>query len=245
MAGTRQARAAAATPGDPAPAARRRARNSLNQDVIVTAAFAVTDRDGIAALTFDALGRELGAHPTAIYRHFRDKDELLLAMTDALHAHAQLDGLPVTDDWADDLRAIARAIHRAFLAHPQTGQLVAARTARRHHEFAAVEHISGCMRRAGLPPREAARCYRVFADMVLAYSSMDAALAALAPAVRDGDLRAWDVEYRLLPAEDYPNVAALVDHIPALDDDANFELAVELMIESIRARSAASGRSLG
>jgi Bacterial regulatory proteins, tetR family len=28
--------------------------------------------------SFQALGAELGAHPTAVYRHFRDKDELTL-----------------------------------------------------------------------------------------------------------------------------------------------------------------------
>ena len=215
----------------------RRPRNSLNRDVIAAAAFAVTDRDGIGALTFEALGRELGAHATAIYRHFRDKDDLLLALTDQLHARAQVEGLPQTDDWASDLRATALAIHRAFLAHPQVGQLVAARTARSRHEFATVEHLVGCMRRAGLPPAEAARCYRVFADTVLAYSSMDAALAALDPRIRAADLRSWEVEYRMLPEAEYPYVTAVVDHIPRLDDPGNFELAVELMIESIRVRA--------
>jgi AcrR family transcriptional regulator len=205
--------------------------------VIVEAALAVTDRDGIGALTFEALGRELGAHPTAIYRHFRDKDELLLALTDELHAQAQLDGLPVTSDWAQDLRGIARAIHGAFMRHPQVGQLLAARTSRRPHEFATVEHIVGCLRRAGLPDAEAARCYRVFADFVLAYSSMEAALAGLDPQVRAADLRAWQVDYRMLPPTSYPNLAATIEHVPPLDDPSNFELAVDLMIEAIRGRA--------
>ena len=100
-----------------------------------------------------------------------------------------------------------------------------------------MEHLVGCMRRAGLPPAEAARCYRVFADTVLAYSSMDAALAALDPRIRAADLRSWEVEYRMLPEAEYPDVTAVVDHIPRLDDPGNFELAVELMIESIRVRA--------
>lgn len=223
--------------GRPAPAPVRRPRGSLNQQVIVEAALAVTDRDGIGALTFEALGRELGAHPTAIYRHFRDKDELLLALTEELHAQAQLGGLPVTPDWAQDLRGIARAIHGAFMRHPQVGQLLAARTSRRPHEFAAVEYIVGCLRRAGLPDAEAARYYRVFADFVLAYSSMEAALAALDPQVRAADLRAWKVDYRMLPPTSYPNLAATIEHVPTLDDPSNFELAVDLMIEAVRDRA--------
>lgn len=214
----------------------RRARGSLNQQVITEAALRVCDRDGIEALTFERLGRELGAHPTAIYRYFRDKDELLLALTDELHADAVATGLPVSGDWAADLRFIACRIHSAFMAHPQVGQLVAARTARRQHEFAVVEYILGCLRRAGLPDPEAARCYRVFADFVLAYSSMEAALLALDAPKREADLRSWEVDYRSLPREKYPNLVALIDHIPALDQPENFELAVELMISSIRAR---------
>ena len=214
----------------------RRARGTLNQQVITEAALRVCDRDGIESLTFERLGRELGAHPTAIYRYFRDRDELLLALTDELHADATATGLPVSGDWAEDLRFIARRIHAAFMAHPQVGQLVAARTARRRHEFAVVEYILGCMRRAGLPDAEAARCYRVFADFVLSYSSMDAALFALDAPKREADLRAWEVDYRSLPQEQYPNLVALIDHVPALDRPENFELAVELMISSIRAR---------
>jgi len=216
---------------------KRRPRGSLNQQVIVDAALALTDREGLSALTFDKLGRELGAHPTAIYRHFRDKDQLLLALTDELHALAQAGGLPVTDDWAADLRMIAARIRGSFMAHPQVGQLLAARTARRRHEFETVEYLLGCLRRAGLDDVQAARCYRVFADFVLAYSSMEATLEALDPAVRAADLRAWQVDYRLLDPAGYPNVAAAIEHMPALDDPSNFELAVELMIESLRARA--------
>jgi len=201
---------------------KRRPRGSLNQQVIVDAALALTDREGLSALTFDKLGRELGA------------------LTDELHAQAQAGGLPVTDDWAADLRMIAARIRGSFMAHPQVGQLLAARTARRRHEFDTVEYVLGCLRRAGLDDVQAARCYRVFADFVLAYSSMEAALEALDPVLRAADLRAWEVDYRLLDPGEYPNVAAAIEHVPALDDPSNFELAVELMIESLRARAGAA-----
>ncbi|MFE7243154.1 TetR/AcrR family transcriptional regulator [Streptomyces sp. NPDC057580] len=215
----------------------RKPRGSLNQQVITQAALRIADRDGIDALTFPALGRELGAHPTAIYRHFRDKDELILALTDELHARAQASGLPATDDWAEDLRVFARRIHHVFMTHPQVGQLVAARTARRPHEFETVEHIIDCLRRGGLPDPEIGRCYRVFTDFVLSYSSMEAALFALDETARQADLRAWEVDYRRLPSERFPNLAMLADHIPPLDSPTNFEFALELMISAIRSRN--------
>jgi AcrR family transcriptional regulator len=217
---------------------RRRPRGSLNQRVILDAAFALTERGGLDAVTFQALGAELGAHPTAVYRHFRDKDELLLAMIDALHAETLAELPDPTADWAADLAAIARRTHAAFLRHPSVAAH-AYRTARREHEFQIVERTIDCMRRAGFDHPEAARLYRVFADFVLGYSALDAGLAALEPAIRDADLLSWEIQYRTLPPGQYPSTAAVAHALPALDDPDNFTTAVDLMIEAIRARAAA------
>ena len=218
---------------------RRRPRGSLNQRVIIDAAFALTKRGGLDAVTFQALGAELGAHPTAVYRHFRDKDELLLAMIDALHAETLAELPAPTGDWAADLAAIARHTHAVFLRHPAVAAH-AYRTARREHEFQIVERVIGCLRSAGFDDRDAARLYRVFSDFVLGYSALDAGLASLEPAIRHEDLLSWEVHYRTLPPGDYPNIAGVAHALPALDDPENFTTAVALMIEAIRARATAA-----
>ena len=217
----------------------RRPRGSLNQRVILDAAFALAERGGLDAITFQALGAELGAHPTAVYRHFRDKDELLLAMIDELHAQTLAELPEPTGDWAADLAALARHTHAVFLRHPAVAAH-AYRTARREHEFRIVERLIGCLRRAGLAPADAARVYRVYADFVLGYSALDAGFASLEPATRHADLLSWEVQYRHLPPGEYPNIAAVADALPALDDPENFATAVDLMIEAIRARAEAA-----
>ena len=85
-----------ATPSGP-----RRARDSLSREIIVAAADAVVERDGLDRLTFQSIGEELDAHPTSIYRHFRDKDELLLALIDTLRAPfvQRRDGRRPTTGW--------------------------------------------------------------------------------------------------------------------------------------------------
>jgi AcrR family transcriptional regulator len=213
-------------------------RGTLSQELIIKAAFRVADSAGMDKLTFQSLGRELSAHPTAIYRHFRNKDELLLALIDALHEEALAETPPPTDDWAHDLMQIAIHTHKAFLRHPRVGALVAARTARRENEFRSVERKLDCMRRAGLNDTDAARYYRVFADLVLSYSAMDASLASLSPEVRDADLRAWKTDYLTLPADRYPNIARVAPRFVALDDPQNFLTAVQSVIDTIRAKAA-------
>jgi AcrR family transcriptional regulator len=214
-------------------------RGTLSQELIIKAAFRVADSAGMDNLTFQALGRELSAHPTAIYRHFRNKDDLLLALIDALHEEALAHTPPPTDDWAHDLMQIAIHTHEAFLRHPRVGALVAARTARRENEFRSVERKLDCMRRAGLNDTDAARYYRVFADLVLSYSAMDASLASLSPEVRDADLRAWKTDYLTLPPDRYPNIAQVAPRFVSLDDPQNFVTAVQSVIDTIRAKAAA------
>jgi hypothetical protein len=65
---------------------------------------------------------------------------------------------------------------------------------------------------------------------------MEAALHALDAPTREADLRSWRVDYRALPADRYPHLAALLDDIPPLDSPDNFELAVDLLIASIGTR---------
>jgi len=100
-----------------------------------------------------------------------------------------------------------------------------------------VDRIIGCMRRAGLSE---------WMRLATTESSATSSLAtrrstpASPPWIRRparADLRSWEVEYRSVPADLYPNIAAVSSVIPSLDDPANFETAVELMIEAISARA--------
>ncbi|HEX7824659.1 MAG TPA: TetR/AcrR family transcriptional regulator C-terminal domain-containing protein [Mycobacterium sp.] len=214
---------------------RRRTRNSLSRNEVVQAAMRIADRDGLESLTFSNLGKELGAHKTAVYRYFQDKDELLLTLVDTLQEEALRDFTPA-EDWRETLREHALRTRAVYMRHPQIGQRLATRTARSEHEFRTVEIILSALRSTGLPDSEVARYYRVFDDFVLASASLEAALAALDPQTRERDLLAWRVDYPQVTADRYPTIAALAAHLPALDDPANFELALDLMLDSIELR---------
>jgi AcrR family transcriptional regulator len=226
---------------EPGPRTRRRPRNSLSREVILRTAMDAFRGQDLGSLTFQALGRHLSAHPTAIYRHFRDKDDLLLAMLDALHGEALAEMGPPKADWADELRSMAASTYAVFRRYPAIAHHMATRTTRREHEFAIVDRIIGALRRSGLTDAEAARHLRPFADLVIGYSALDASLDALPPQERAGDLSAWDVDYRHRPAGQYPDLTSVAPQLTAVGDPANFRLAVELHIEAITHRVAAGG----
>jgi AcrR family transcriptional regulator len=218
----------------------RRRRNSLSREVILRTAMDAFRGQDLGALTFQALGRHLSAHPTAIYRHFRDKDDLLLAMLDALHGEALEEMGPVKEDWAEELRNLAASTYAVFRRYPAIAHHMATRTTRREHEFAIVDRMVGALRRSGLPDAEVGRHFRPFADLVIGYAALDASLDALPPQQRAGDLDAWNVDYRSSPTGRHPDLAAVAEHLTAVGEPANFRLAVDLHIEAVRARAALS-----
>src|SRR5919108_3233672 len=69
----------------------RHPRHSLTDQRILAEALALVDEAGLDALTTRALGQRLGVDPTAVYRHFRNKDELLGALADRILASSDSD----------------------------------------------------------------------------------------------------------------------------------------------------------
>jgi AcrR family transcriptional regulator len=72
------------------------------------------------AVSVRKLGAELAADPTAIYRLFRGKDELVLALMDRLLSQS-VASLPREGDWRQHLADCAQATLDTFVAHPALG----------------------------------------------------------------------------------------------------------------------------
>ncbi|MEU8894267.1 TetR/AcrR family transcriptional regulator [Nocardia sp. NPDC048505] len=220
----------------PAPARKRRARGHLTPERIVEVAMGIIERDGSEALTFRRLGAELGVDHTAVLRHFRGKDELMLALADRVMAEA-LDGIENTDDWRATLTDLAQRIRLACRAHPQVAVAVSGRTGRRESEFAGAEIVIGALLRAGLRGREAASCYRALVEVALSYSAMEATLLTLPPEALARDREAWGREYLALPPTRFPNIAAVAPHLAEVDDEDQFTVALDLFLDAIELRA--------
>ncbi len=215
----------------------RRERDSLSREVILDAARAVAERHGLDGLTFQAIGAELGAHPTSVYRHFRDKDELLLDLIDDLRARSYGGQLVHAEDWRDDLRLLSRVIRDHYLRYPSFAQQMAARTTRRPTEFANVEFGAAAMLRAGLSPASAALCMRALGNYTRSAAAIEASMQSLDDAAHRADNLAWEVEYRQLDPERYPAIHQLDGHLTTLDNPDVFWTGIELIIEGIAARA--------
>ena len=90
----------------------------LDRQVIVNAALALLDEDGIDALTLRALAARLGVQAPALYWHVRNKQELLDEMGTEIERRVlqRLASLPM-DDWRMALSGYARSLRAEYLAH--------------------------------------------------------------------------------------------------------------------------------
>src|ERR1700757_30522 len=134
-------------------------RGALTPDRIVTESLRLLDTGGVAGFSLPKLGRALGADPTAVYRHFASKDDLVLAIADRLNEESA-DGVVPGDCGVDTLTETIRRGRATYLAHPAAASLSAYRTTQGPAEMHAVNIIIGAVLAAGFEGAEATVVYR-------------------------------------------------------------------------------------
>ena len=102
-------------------------RQTLSPRDFVEAALAIVDESGLAELNTRVLGERLGVHSTAVYRHFRDWDSLLMALADAQlgrMAQAQLPLVAQAPSPRAALAMLAMTVRQAAVAKPEFARLL-------------------------------------------------------------------------------------------------------------------------
>ncbi|QHC24207.1 TetR/AcrR family transcriptional regulator [Streptomyces sp. GS7] len=229
------------TGGERVPAERKRRRPTsagvvLSADLIVDTARELIDAHGAQAFTVRKLGAALGADPSAVYRYFRNTEDLFLALADRLIGES-MEGFTTSGDWAADLRELALRAYRSALRHPQVAVFSTVRVTGRPHEQRAVDTGIGLLLQAGFDDAEAVRHYHALVDTALGHAALDAGVLRLAPAQRAADEYAWQAAYGGLPADAYPSLHRVRNHLPRMAGSA-VEPALDLLIAALRREAA-------
>jgi AcrR family transcriptional regulator len=216
-------------------ARRGTSRPQLDRDVIVAAALELAAAQ--EAVTFRSLGTALGSDPTAVYRHFRDKDELMRAVVDRLIqlSQEQLDG---EASWREQLYDGAVATMDVFSSHPHVGVDSSTIATGGPGELSAINWILTQLERAGLDKEQAVRFYAAYSSYVLA-----AAAALSRQRLHDEDSTArWVGDLRAVDAARLPALSAVIPELVALSDRDVFLTGIEVFLDSVEAVAAQSRR---
>ncbi len=121
----------------------------LSRSQIARAAIALADEGGAEAVTMRAVAATLGCGTMSLYRHVRNKDELIDVMVDTVTGETEAAPLPA-EGWRAVLRANAIRLRRQVLRHPWICRVSPARPFLGPNTLAASERVLAAVDGLGL-----------------------------------------------------------------------------------------------
>lgn len=217
-----------------------RRRASLDLEKILAAAIRIIDVEGVDALSMRRLGAELGSGATSMYRHVRDKDELISLAFDAITGEIPLPA-PGTP-WEDALVASAHGVRELFQRHRGFVLVIGRRSVLGPRTLELLERLLSILRAAGFPDVAAYHAVSAIANYVTGFTVLEiipglrGAGGAGVPEYRE----LMDAYVKQLPTQAYPNAAAVAPHVVGRDDE-DFAYGVRAIVAGIRSVAAAGG----
>ncbi|MFH9563944.1 TetR/AcrR family transcriptional regulator [Streptomyces globisporus] len=188
---------------------------------ITTAALALADAEGLAAVSMRALAQRLGTGPASLYRYVGSRDELLDLMADAVAGELDLSVAPA-GDWLDDLVDLARQSKAAHVRHPWLADLNDRRgEVLGPHAIDYLDHALGILSPAPGTAGQKLEAIGLLGALAVLFARRESAATSSSgdPAARAAHLAAVAAEGR------HPHLLAALttaDALPPADRDAQF-----------------------
>jgi len=217
---------------------RRRKREALDQTRIVRAALALLDEVGLDDLTMRRLADRLNVKAASLYRHVRNKDELLMLLGDEISGEIPL--VRPSGSWQNQLKEMARNVRQGLLAHRDAARLLAITPPFGPRRLRHVESVLRTLRASGLTDRDAASAAYHCNNFVTEFAADEARFASMALSTGGNRRKMFDEarkHFKSLPVEEYPTIVALADYLTKDDSDALFEFGLDMYIRGLHSLS--------
>jgi AcrR family transcriptional regulator len=208
----------------------------LTRDLIVSAAIDVIDQHGYEQFSVRKLGDALSADPTAIYRHFRSRDELLRAMGDRCLVGV-VDDLPTTS-WRECLRELCVRIRAANLAQPALATFVRGAPPRHDNELQITETMLARLREAGFGAEATALAYHALIELTIGSAAIDSTMASETAEGRTRIYDEWRAHYAAVDATSFPHSVELAASLYPGTADERFDYALDRLLDGLAAQLA-------
>ena len=208
----------------------------------MSAALTLLDEVGMDGLTMRRLAGKLGVKAASLYRHVRDKGELLMLVGDEISG--QIPAVPDSGDWRSQLRQMAWNGRRGLLAHRDAARVLAATPPFGPRRLRHIESLLRILRAAGLSGPDAVRASYHCNNFVTEFVADEARVTAMVPASRGKRKAAFDEvrkHFKALPSDQYPTLVELADDMSEDDPDGLFRFGLEIWLRGLE--TLAKGRA--
>lgn len=212
-------------------------RRALSRQTILRAALEVADRDGLGGLTMRKIAGRLGASPMGVYRHFRNKAEILDGLVDLV-----IGDYDVTshheETWTEWVRETFVQMKRALCAHPGIIPLLGAAGLSGANALRVLERVLAVLRDAGLGDDSAPVFHTLMSYTIGAVAVESSALAqtrAEEESSRNEQLRRTQLLLELAPRSSHPNVVASAPQLARFVTDEGFLAGLDRILAGVEA----------
>jgi AcrR family transcriptional regulator len=187
-------------------------KQQKNSEKYVVAAMAFVDEHGLAALTMRALGEQMGVDPTAVYRHFPNKESLIDAMLSALLGSA-LSQLANGDRTPrEEIMNTITIVRSEFERHPNLTPSFATSMGNIPNGLLLSQAMIQQLRALGLTGENLVRCYQMLEGYIMGASVFDTGGAPQTFDIRQS-------RYRFLNDPDFDNAARTSAEVERITKD--------------------------
>ena len=203
-------------------------RKTLSQSDFIEAGTAYLRDHTLSELTMRVLGDLLGVDPTACYRHFKGRAELLTAMLDTLLGQVLEAVPPSITEPRERLAAQGVALRRAMHDNPQLAAAMAASEGQMPNALEMSRRSIAALRGAGLDGDELVRAYQMIESYVMGATQFD-----LIAAPHNMEIRA--ARYGALEDPAFTRAARSVRSVDAATEDA-FLSGLRILLDDVLGR---------
>ena len=207
----------------------------LDPEKVVDSALAIADDEGPAAVSFRKLAGQHDVTPMALYRHFKDKDDLLAAIGDRILADVVLPE-PNDERWDKQLQTLLTAFVTALRGHPRLADLTLARILIAEPGLALAERALELLVEGGFAVDDAAEVGRqAICSLISLVTTDPVAREVNDPEAREASLRRKRASLGALSPERYPLITSAAGALICPESrDRYYAIGIDLVVAGIR-----------
>src|SRR3954471_12498576 len=221
---------------------KRKRRDPLTREAIVETAIKVLDEVGLDKFSMRRVADQLDTGAASLYWHVGSKDGLFdLIFEEVIGEQVGEVPDPDPEHWQGQLKEVARTMRRAILRHRDIVQLSVGRIPMGPNALRMSERVLAILRSGGVSDELAVHSYLLMISVVNGFTLDEAGYEQGAPddaPAADEAAQMVRTYFESLPDEEFSNLKQVAEHFAMTDQDARFDLLIDLFVDGIAARAA-------